>query len=760
MDSNNQRLLDGRGVTRYATGFVVLVSLLAAGLLFLNIQSRHDDFLANERLAVSAAVSNTVTEISTYIQNARHLAGLFVPNNISLLRSIAQQPADKDIYGHLKSQVSAFFPEAHEFTVADSSGAPLLPDVKKHVGNGCRKDIRAFAQGVVEKNEIFIHSNPEPAGYHFDVLSMIGDMGAGSNGVFFVSLRTEILQRLLKRGQLPHHQLMLVRQSGEGGESLIDLTQQGPAPLLNRNKVLSPAELQRVAYSEHVPGTRWRLLDLPAEGYYQQQYQQRVTQAILIWSLLVTISALLVIVIYREENNRMVAERALIEERNNLERHVDLRTAELQRSQEKLTYQATHDSLTGLVNRAEFERRLRNAIDTVWADKSQAGLLYLDLDQFKIVNDTCGHMAGDELLRQISNLMRANLRGSDVLARLGGDEFAIIVESCSPLQTLEIAENLRREIRDHNFAWEGRQFEVGVSIGIVPINAETERMEEVLSAADSACYAAKEDGRNRVHLFKLNDEELERRRDEMYLAEEVHRAQTEGRLSLYAQPIFSLTREQGPWYELLVRIEDRMGRVLSPSLFIAASERFGKVTDLDRWVIFETLSLLEETHGRQTRVNINLSGQSLADHDLCRDIARWVGTSSIETSRLCFEITETAAIGNFSKAVDFVGNLRELGFRFALDDFGSGLCSFSYLKNLDVDYLKIDGNIVRGIHEDPTAHSMVEAILGMARALEKPVVAEYVENADVLARLVDLKVDYAQGFHFGRPQPFDPDSFE
>lgn len=200
--------------------------------------------------------------------------------------------------------------------------------------------------------------------------------------------------------------------------------------------------------------------------------------------------------------------------------------------------------------------------------------------------------------------------------------------------------------------------------------------------------------------------------------------------------------------------------MLSPSLFIAASERFGKVTDLDRWVIFETLSLLEETHGRQTRVNINLSGQSLADHDLCRDIARWVGTSSIETSRLCFEITETAAIGNFSKAVDFVGNLRELGFRFALDDFGSGLCSFSYLKNLDVDYLKIDGNIVRGIHEDPTAHSMVEAILGMARALEKPVVAEYVENADVLARLVDLKVDYAQGFHFGRPQPFDPDSFE
>src|SRR5450432_3670394 len=401
----------------------------------------------------------------------------------------------------------------------------------------------------------------------------------------------------------------------------------------------------------------------------------------------------------------------------------------------RLSYHASHDVLTGLVNRREFENRMERALRSAKARETSYALCYLDLDQFKIVNDTCGHSAGDALLGQVGQLLKSKVRWRDTLSRLGGDEFGVLLEACSLDEALRTAESLREAVRNCRFQWEDRTFRLGVSIGVVPLAPENEDVASVLSAADSACQAAKEQGRNRVHCFEENDIDLMRRRREMQWAARINTALEEGRFDLNRQSILPLQQpETGAHYELLLRMRDEAGKIVGPDNFMTAAERYGITPSIDRWVIENAFRwLVSEADEREklTMCSINLSGQSLGDDKFLPYVIDQFHRSGLDATKICFEITETAAIASFSQANRFIQALKELGCKFALDDFGTGLSSFGYLKHFPVDYLKIDGSFVKEILHDPIDRELVRSINEIGHLTGKQTIAEFAENQEI-----------------------------
>jgi diguanylate cyclase (GGDEF)-like protein/PAS domain S-box-containing protein len=430
-------------------------------------------------------------------------------------------------------------------------------------------------------------------------------------------------------------------------------------------------------------------------------------------------------------------------------------TAERKLAQE-LSHQATHDLLTGLVNRPEFERRLGHLLSSASPYVPHA-LLYLDLDQFKVVNDTCGHAAGDDLLRQISALLRTKLRSRDTLARLGGDEFGVLLEHCTVAEARRIADNLRELVQAFRFGWQDKTFNIGVSIGLVPLVQDGATLTEVFSAADSACYAAKERGRNRVHLYKPDDTVLAQRDGEMRWMPRIQQALEDGRFRLYYQPIipFAGRGEPGTHGEILIRMLDESGQLVPPGAFLPAAERYGLMLPIDRWVVQTSLQALAA--GKDLDPNatyaINISGQSLGAADFLDFVSAQIDETRVAPSQLCFEITETSAVSELAHALRFIDTLKGVGCRFALDDFGTGLSSFSYLKTLPVDYLKIDGAFVRSLNSDEIDEAMVEAVNSIGHIMGLKTIAEWVETDSLLPKLQGIGLDYAQGYALGRPRP-------
>jgi len=422
----------------------------------------------------------------------------------------------------------------------------------------------------------------------------------------------------------------------------------------------------------------------------------------------------------------------------------------------RLSYHASHDVLTGLVNRREFENRLERALKSAKARETSYALCCLDIDQFKIVNDSCGHSAGDALLGQVGALLKSKVRWRDTLARLGGDEFGILLESCSLDDAMRTAETLCDAVRNFKFTWEERTFRLGASVGVVPITADNGDVASVLSAADSACQAAKEAGRNRVHSFEENDLDLMRRRREMQWAARINTALEEGRFELFRQTILPLQgNETGTHYELLLRMRDEQGKIVAPDNFIAAAERYGITPNIDRWVIENALRwLVSEADEREklAMCSINLSGQSLGDDKFLPFVIDQFHRSGLDATKICFEITETAAIASFSQANRFIQALKELGCKFALDDFGTGLSSFGYLKHFPVDFLKIDGSFVKEILHDPIDREMVRSINEIGHLTGKRTIAEFAENEEIINMLRSIGVDYAQGYGISMPQ--------
>ena len=422
----------------------------------------------------------------------------------------------------------------------------------------------------------------------------------------------------------------------------------------------------------------------------------------------------------------------------------------------RLSYHASHDVLTGLVNRREFENRMERALKSAKAHETSYALCSLDLDQFKIVNDTCGHSAGDALLGQVGALLKSKVRWRDTLARLGGDEFGILLESCSLDEAMRTAETLREAIHNFKFTWEERSFRLGCSIGVVPISENNADVASVLSAADSACQAAKESGRNRVHSFEENDVDLVRRRRDMQWAARINNALEEGRFEIFRQTILPLqVPETGAHYELLLRMRDEQGKIVAPYDFITAAERYGITPQIDRWVIENAFRwLVSEADEREklAMCSINLSGQSMGDDKFLPYVIDQFQRSGLDATKICFEITETAAIASFSQANRFIQALKELGCKFALDDFGTGLSSFGYLKHFPVDYLKIDGSFVKEILHDPIDREMVRSINEIGHLTGKQTIAEFAENVEIINMLRGLGVDYAQGYGISQPQ--------
>jgi diguanylate cyclase (GGDEF)-like protein/PAS domain S-box-containing protein len=419
-----------------------------------------------------------------------------------------------------------------------------------------------------------------------------------------------------------------------------------------------------------------------------------------------------------------------------------------------LSWQASHDALTGLINRREFDNRLHAALLSAQRGEGSYALLYLDLDQFKVVNDTCGHQAGDRLLRDVTGVLQTRVRASDTIARLGGDEFGVLLEGCTLEQATRIAEGVRQAIRDFRFVWANNTLSVGASIGVVQIRPETENVANIMSAADIACYAAKDAGRNRLHVYEADG--VAHRHREMHWVARVTRAAEDNRLALFFQPIVALGGTNArDFYELTVRLRDDNGALVPPGEFIPAAERYNVMSAIDRWVVGQALELLRSRQQRGAPLPllaVNLSGTSLNEQSFVEFVLASV-TEPPLAAALCFEITETAAVTSLSNARYLMTELKARGCRFALDDFGTGVSSFVYLKTLPVDFLKIDGQFIGHIAQDPVNRSMVEAIGKVGQALGIATIAECVENEAVLAELKRIGVDYAQGFHLAYPQP-------
>jgi diguanylate cyclase (GGDEF)-like protein len=428
----------------------------------------------------------------------------------------------------------------------------------------------------------------------------------------------------------------------------------------------------------------------------------------------------------------------------------------------KLSYQASHDPLTGLINRMEFERRLEFALQSAAEQDRHHAVMYMDLDQFKIVNDTCGHAAGDQLMRQVATLLVQCLREGDTLARLGGDEFGVLLENCAPEAAARIADKLRQTVTDFHFAWAHLSFNIGASVGLVNIQDGLFTLAEVMRQADTACYMAKEKGRNRVQVYRPDDSELANREGEMQWAGRLQKALEENRFVLYAQDIKPLhgPRDTGVHCELLIRMLDENGKLVPPMAFIPAAERYNLMPAIDRWVLRTALATLSQIRADPARDQvdlcaINLSGASIGDERFLHFVREQIDRFAVPRHTICFEITETVAIANLDRAARFIRELKELGCRFSLDDFGAGMSSFAYLKHLPVDFLKIDGVFVKDMADDPIDRAMVEAINNVGHVMGKQTIAEFVDGERVIEALRQIGVDYAQGYGVAQPRPFE-----
>lgn len=432
--------------------------------------------------------------------------------------------------------------------------------------------------------------------------------------------------------------------------------------------------------------------------------------------------------------------------------------SELRGLTREMSYQASHDALTGLVNRAEFERRLEAALDSARGEAVSHVVCYLDLDRFKLVNDTAGHIAGDNLLREISSLIKQRLRDSDTVARVGGDEFAMLLAGCPVDKARQIADDVCQSVANQRFSWQDHTFDVGVSVGLVEVNKDSGSAESVLSAADSACYVAKQQGRGRIHVYSSRDEVVARERGEIQWLQRLQRALKENGFELYVQAIIALggRGSGGPAAEILLRMRDESGNAIAPAHFLASAERYQLMSHIDRWVVQASLTALAggAPHLPVGRTcNINLSAQTLGDDDFLEFVVDVLDHTGVDPQRICFEARESAVVSQLDHAQRFINVLHGIGCKFALDNFGSGIGSFSNLRNLSLDYVKIDGTYTRNLEEDSVNREMVAAMVKLARSLDFQIVAEQVEDQESFETLRALGVDFVQGFVVERPRP-------
>ena len=431
---------------------------------------------------------------------------------------------------------------------------------------------------------------------------------------------------------------------------------------------------------------------------------------------------------------------------------------EMQGMERWMLYEATHDALTGLINRREFDSRLNQAMASARADGRHYALCYIDINKFKIINETQGRDAGDELLKQMATVLHSKVRDTDVLARIADDKFAILLNNCSIHNALETSQGFRQAIKDYDFAVNGGPIAVSVSIGLVPINSDSGGIADVMGLADAACYVAKSKGSYRIHVYREQDVAVKQKHSDLKWIQSIRHALEENKFRLFCQSIvpLSVPESHSAHHEILLRMQDDKGDMIRPSAFVAAAERYSLMPSIDRWVVQNSLEFMAERIGRNQQIGIfaiNLSAQSLDDEGFLGFVIDQFDKTQVPASQICFEITESTAISNLMSATRFMSILRGMGCKFALDDFGQGFSSYGYLKNLQIDYLKIDGSFVRDIANDPIDYAMVESINQIGHIMGVQTIAEFVESQEILEKLITLGIDHVQGFQLGKPRP-------
>jgi diguanylate cyclase (GGDEF)-like protein len=424
----------------------------------------------------------------------------------------------------------------------------------------------------------------------------------------------------------------------------------------------------------------------------------------------------------------------------------------------KLTHQATHDELTGLINRKEFERELERILGVAKLNKTQHVVAFMDLDQFKVVNNTGGHDAGDRLLIELSEELSSKVDENTTLSRLGGDEFGILLEDCGKEVGMEAVKRICEVVKNFRFNWETDVFSLTTSCGVVNVDSETESVTSILRGADSACYVAKDAGRDRIQVYEVDDSQMEHRKEIMEFVSQIDNSLANDRFVLNCQKIAPIDKDSGnhDHYEILLTVLDENDNPLPPQDFIVAAETYNRMGAIDRWVIknsfkFIASNILKLEH--LAAFSINISGNSLTEDDFMEFVLEQFKETRLPTSKVCFEITETAAVGNLDQVIEFMEKMKVLGVQFSLDDFGTGLSSYSYLRNLPVDFLKIDGVFVKDILDNPNDYAVVKSINEIGHFMGKKTIAEFVENDEVLEVLREIGVDFAQGYGIGMKVP-------
>jgi len=734
-----------RSITWYASLFLLGVLIVAAILLGSIAYQRNREFIEHENYLAERSVTNVAGQIRLYMDKQRRVAGLTADmygRDLQYLAAFSStDPRETELWGRIRNAL----PMARNFTLADGSGTVLFEDLKKTVGVACRRDIVFYANNG-HPDEIFIHGNPPGnIGNHIDLVTDIREPGMAR--FLFISLGLEELTDILAKGQAFGHLLYLVRKD----KPRVELTAAG----LPTKEVREDADriIQSNQAAIDIPGTRWRLVDVIEPTLLVNQRHRQVINAAVSFLIFTLVCLPLIWLIHREENKRRAAQEALRKANSELEERVAARTAALLESRSELDYLVSHDPLTGLMNRKRFEEALNECLDKAGKEGLESALCYIDVDQFKIINDTAGHVAGDFLLSLLGPIIQDQVDESDLVARLGGDEFGVIMNDCSPECAMEKTERIRTAIRDMHFEWGGSRYDVTASIGLVPVDRQSEDTQTLMAAADAACFTAKDQGRNQIHFhdparFHSEHSTLIKR------SQEITRAMQENRLELYCQPIEHIAARKImlKHYEVLLRMRGADGELIMPDHFIPAAERFGHMSGIDLWVTGQALRWLGRAPDNY-HLNVNLSGQTISNPDSLEHFDDLLQRHGKAASRLCFEITETAAVSNYTHARQFISRLRDLGCSFALDDYGSGVCSISYLRNLPIDLLKIDGELVTSASSDSVALAMVESIVTMARAMDVKTVAEYIEDRLLLKKMQQLGVDYGQGYYLGRPAP-------
>lgn len=703
----------------------MLASILVLVLLIWQSFSASKIHQSYQESLMNSVTDRILSEYQEYFSKLRLEIDFFQKkqiNELQKLKNSGRNTSTKD-YMKVLNDLRSSIDDTRLFALIDKHGIGSLKHITGDFLPDCEVDIAATIKSGSQKH-LFLHRSEKNV--HFDLLHPLS-VGYSEKIYIFVSFEPDVLTKILEKFQLPHQQLFLMRSDKKGE---IELTTEHKNSKYS-TMLLNDNELASFNFTKNIPNTRWQLAIRLDPQYGSSIYQQGLLNAVGIWLVLI----LMVHVFYRGQKLRFF-------------RHLQVKKA--------LAYVDDHDQLTGLANRAQFDRKLNEHIRE--SKKLNEGVvLHIDIDKFQVINNSFGYAVGDKFLNCASRELNKSLPENTTISRLGNDEFAILLPSLAFSDAKDFAHKVRLLFQKIQLPELKMENNITVSIGVVRLDLSIFDAAQVFLSLGQAVRLAKEKGRNRVQIYQSDDKQLVQHANEMGVLHNITQALKENRFVLYRQKIKSFTSDKHSHYEILVRMKSKQGKVIPPNDFIPAAEKYSQIKQIDYWVIENTFKMMLSDDGSETIYSINLSGSTIADRDIYDHVVVLFERYKISPKRICFEVTETTAITHLKSALHFINQMREFGCSFSLDDFGSGLSSFSYLQQLPVTIIKIDGIFVRDMDTNEVNRIFVENIKRTAAAMNKKVVAEFVENAEIERMLIEIGVDYGQGFHIHKPEPwYDP----